>query len=174
MTLGQQTGPSAEALLGGQAFRDTMAQLAAHVTVVTVQDAAGRTYGFTASSVVSASLDPPLLLLGVSRESSSSRAITEAPEFVVNVLSDANREAAKRFATSGIDRFAVGDCAPWPGGSLPYLPAASVSVRCARRDVISVGDHDLIVAGLLETRTGDPAKPLIWYRRGFHTLTPIT
>lgn len=52
----------------------------------------------------------------------------------------------------------------------PVLPpAASVSVRCARRGSILMGDDDLIVVGLLETGSGCPAKHLIWYRRGFHT-----
>ncbi|WP_316524180.1 flavin reductase family protein [Kitasatospora brasiliensis] len=169
MTPGQRTRPSTQELLGGQEFRDTMSQLAAHVTVVTLQDAVGRPYGFTASSVVSASLDPPLLLLGVSRGSSCIEAISEASEFTVNLLGEGDREVARRFATSGIDRFAHGDCAPWPGHGAPYLPAAMLSARCVKREVIQVGDHDLLVAGLLEVRTGAPTRPLIWFRRDFHT-----
>ncbi|MGX5182904.1 flavin reductase family protein [Streptomyces avermitilis] len=48
-------------------FREAMSRLAAAVTITTAQDEAGGYWGFTATSVTSASLDPPLLLVGISR-----------------------------------------------------------------------------------------------------------
>ncbi|MEU3838488.1 flavin reductase family protein [Streptomyces sp. NPDC028635] len=153
-----------------QAFRDAMALLAAPLTVVTVLDEAGRRRGFTASSVTSVSLDPPLVLVGVGLSSSCHAVLTGAREFVVNVLGEEHRDVARRFATHGIDRFAQGGFAAWDGTGTPFLPRATVLLRCRTADVVRAGDHDLVLGTVLETRTGDPAgAPLLWYRRAFHT-----
>ena len=161
--------PYAGPLLDSQTFREAMSALAAPIAVVTLQDEAGRWRGFTAASVTSASLDPPLLTVGVSRTSSCHAALVVAPGFVVNVLGDQHREVAMRFATHGVDRFAAGDFKNWPGSELPCLPDANVLYRCVTTDVIPVGDHDLMVGALTEVSWGNPGEPLLWYRRGFHT-----
>lgn len=156
-----------------QAFRDAMALLAAPVTVVTALDAAGRRRGFTASSVTSVSLDPPLVMVGVGLASSCHAAMTAADEFVVNVLGEEHRDVARRFATHGVDRFAQGGFAAWGGTGTPFLPGARVLLRCRTTRVVRAGDHDLVLGTPLEIRTGDPATaPLLWYRRGFHTPVP--
>ncbi|MFJ6623652.1 flavin reductase family protein [Kitasatospora sp. NPDC091335] len=47
-------------VVDAQPYKDAMALFAAPVSVVTGRDATGRRWGFTASSVSSVSLDPPL------------------------------------------------------------------------------------------------------------------
>jgi len=160
----------APSLVDPQTFRDAMALLAAPLTVVTTVDDAGRRWGFTASSVTSASLEPPLVLVSVARTSSCHSAITSGRDFVVNVLGGKHREVAARFATSGVDRFADGDFLTWPGSHLPYLPGANALLRCATVGLTPAGDHDLVLGGIAEVQLGDPeAPPLLWFRRGYHT-----
>ncbi len=150
-------------------FRDAMALLPAALTVVTTVDGEGRRWGFTASSVVSASLDPPLLLVGLSRTSSCHDAFTAAPEFVVNVLDSGHRALARKFAAHGVDRFAGEGFARWPGTDLPYLPDAHAAYRCVRHDVVTMGDHVLLFGSLTGVDAHRPGTPLLWYRRTFHT-----
>ncbi|MFI5668033.1 flavin reductase family protein [Streptomyces sp. NPDC051704] len=151
-------------------FRDAMAHLAAPVAVVTTLDAAGRRWGFTASAVTSVSMEPPLLLVGIGRESSCHRALTTSDEFVVNLLGEEHRATARVFATPDTDRFAAsGGFEPWPGTGLPYLPAATAAFRCRRAGVVPAGDHDLVLGELVGIRTGASAAPLVWYQRDFHT-----
>jgi flavin reductase ActVB len=161
--------PQLDRLIDGQQFREAMTLLAAPVTIVTTLDANGRRWGFTASSVTSGSLDPPLVLVGVARTSSCHRALVSAPEFVVNVVGDQHRELVTRFATHGVDRFAGGDFTEWPGSDLPCLPDATVSYRCLSHSVMPVGDHDLLVGALTGVRLGAPGRALLWYRRRFHS-----
>ncbi|WP_308406340.1 flavin reductase family protein [Streptomyces sp. AC602_WCS936] len=161
--------PHAEA----QAFREAMAHLAAPVSVVTALDPAGRRRGFTATSVTSVSLDPPMVLVGVGHRSSCHAALTGAREFTVNVLGAEHDELARRFAAHGIDRFAGTGFAAWPGTGAPYLPGAKVLLRCRTADVVRAGDHDLVLGTVTDAHTGDPAQaPLLWYRRAFHTPAP--
>ncbi|MEU8181977.1 flavin reductase family protein [Micromonospora sp. NPDC049044] len=154
----------------GQTFRDAMALLAAPITVVTFSDHTGRRWGFTASSVTSVSLDPPLITVGVAHASSCYRALAVAPEFVVNVLSDRHRAVATRFAARGLDRFAEGGFVRWPGSMLPCLADAHLLLRCRPTHLVPVGDHDLLVGTPTEVRMSGPGKPLVWYRRDFHIL----
>ncbi|QNP66645.1 flavin reductase family protein [Streptomyces genisteinicus] len=148
-----------------------MSRLAAAVTIVATRDDAGERRGFTATSVTSASLDPPLLLVGISRTSSCREVFRTATEFTVNVLDDGHRNLARRFAAPGVDRFAEGDFAAWPGGTAPRLVDAHVSIRCAALDVIPVGDHEMLVGGFVEARFSGPGDgPLLWYRRGFGSV----
>lgn len=161
-------GTHTQELIDGQAFRDAMSLLAAPVTVVTGLDVNGRPWGFTASSVLSLSLDPPRAVVSVNRDSSHHGAVVAAPELVVNILGDQHRDLAKRFATHGIDRFVGGEFGVWPGAEAPYLPSAAAAFRCVTTRIIEAGDHDLCVLGLLEVRAGDAeCAPLLWHRRGF-------
>ncbi|MFE2559663.1 flavin reductase family protein [Streptomyces sp. NPDC059352] len=167
MTLSTGTAPAS---VGPAEFRDAMAHLAAPVTVVTTLDAAGRRLGFTASAVTSVSMEPPLLLVGIGRESSCHEALTTADGFVVNLLGEEHRATARVFATRDTDRFAAaGGFAPWPGTGLPYLPGATAAFRCRRAGVVPAGDHDLVLGELMEIHTGTSAAPLVWYQRDFHT-----
>jgi flavin reductase ActVB len=149
-------------------FCEAMSLLVAPLTVVTTRDSAGRWWGFTASSVTSVSLDPPLLLLGLSRTSSCRMALIESPEFVVNVLGAQHRGLARQFARPGVDRFSGWDFDTWPGSGLPYLADAHAVFRCTRMDLIPVGDHELVIGELTGLLTGHRTKPLLWYRRQFH------
>lgn len=155
--------------VSGEVFRDAMALLAAPLAIVTTRDAEGRRWGFTASSVTSVSLDPPLLLVGLSHTSSCYGAFTDSPEFAVNVLGERHRDLARRFSTPGVDRFAGQDFASFGGQGPPYLPDAHVALRCAVADRIRTGDHDLLIGAPTGVHARAARRPLLWYRRGFRT-----
>ncbi|MEU7260674.1 flavin reductase family protein [Streptomyces rimosus] len=167
------TIPAHEALLpvDGGTFRRAMSRLAAPLTVVTTRDATGAPRGFTASSTTAASLEPPLLVVGISHTSSCHGALSQAPEFVVNVLGRQHRAVAELFARSGVDRFAGQDFTSWPGSGLPCLPGAHATLRCVARERIPVGDHDLLIGELVGVLTSESTEPLLWYDRAFRTLT---
>jgi len=151
-------------------FREAMSLLAAPLTVVTTRDANGRRWGFTASSVTSASLEPPLVVVGLSNTSSCRAAFAEATGFVVNLLGERQAGVARRFAEHGVDRFAEHPFEDWPGTRLPRLVDAHAALRCRVVDLVPVGDHHLLIGELTGLRTGTPAsRPLLWHRRDFRT-----
>ncbi|MFF8910683.1 flavin reductase family protein [Streptomyces olivaceoviridis] len=166
------TLPAQQALLpvDGDIFRKAMSRLAAPLTVVTTRDETGTPRGFTASSVTAASLEPPLVVVGIAHTSSCFGVLSRAPEFVANVLDRQHRAVAERFARSGVDRFAGQDFASWPGSGLPCLPGAHAALRCVVRERIPVGDHDLLIGELVGVLTSESTEPLLWYDRAFRTL----
>ncbi|GGU41919.1 flavin reductase family protein [Streptomyces violascens] len=163
--------PGPPVAVDGETFREAMSHLAAPLTVVTTRDGQGRRRGFTASSVTSVSLDPPLVLVGLSNGSSCREALLGAGEFIVNVLGEQHRGVATAFAEHGADRFQGLAFDTWPGTELPYLTGANAAFRCTRIRHVPVGDHHLVIGKLTGLVAEGTDKPLLWYRRGFSTAS---
>ncbi|MBB2911042.1 flavin reductase (DIM6/NTAB) family NADH-FMN oxidoreductase RutF [Streptosporangium becharense] len=148
----------------------TMAHVPGPVTVVTTVDASGRRWGFTASSFSSVSLEPPLVLVCLGRRASTHTAFTGVRHFLVNVLAHGQVGVARRFATSGIDRFAAGDMESCELG-LPGLPVACVRVACSTHSVVDAGDHSILIGRVEETHVSGRI-PLVYYNRSFSRPVP--
>src|SRR5690349_4074435 len=98
-------------------FRRVMGSFASGVTIVTTVDPDGQPRGFTASGMSSLSLNPRLLLVCVSTNSTTLAAIQERGSFVVNILTEAQRELAQRFASRLESKFAGVQWLPGATGS---------------------------------------------------------
>ncbi|MGH3240639.1 MAG: flavin reductase family protein [Spirillospora sp.] len=146
-------------------FTRAMSRVPAPVTVATTVDRSGRPWGFTSSSVSSLSLSPPLVLLCLDKTASTHEAFTSATHFMVNVLAEEQSEIARRFATSGIERFAAGDTRPAELG-LPGIPQAVVRVACSMFKIFDGGDHSILTGCVEATHVADRA-PLVYCDRAF-------
>lgn len=166
-------------LVDPQTFRAAMSAVAGPVTVVTGIDHRGAPWGFTASSLVSVSVTPPLVLVSVGNLSSCRQGLLQCQEFVVSVLGGSQRDLALRFATPDVDRFAGLHCPRWRGCGPPFFPDAVVTLHCERWQVVPAGDHHLVLGAVTAAVPGAdgavPAEgtaagatdPLVWVRRGF-------
>ncbi|WP_241255388.1 flavin reductase family protein [Candidatus Protofrankia californiensis] len=164
------TDDAAERGVDPDAYRQVFRRHAAGVTVVTLEGVSGPV-GFTATSVASLSLEPPLISLSVASTSSSWPALLVADTVVVHLLSDGQRDTAHRFATKGVDRFAPPT--RWtrlPTGE-PLLVEAEAWVRARLEHRVATGDHRLLVARVLQAHTGDDATPLIYHDGRYGTFT---
>ncbi len=77
-----------------------MARLPSGVVVVSARHGAGYR-GLTASSLVSISADPPMVLVGLEREATTRAAVVEGKAFNVSVLTRSQEFIADRFAGRG-------------------------------------------------------------------------
>jgi flavin reductase (DIM6/NTAB) family NADH-FMN oxidoreductase RutF len=152
------------------ALRAALGHYATGVAVVTTWTADGQPAGMTINSFSSLSLDPPLILWCLRRNSASGHAFTVADYFAVNVLAAGQEQIARRFATSANDRFT--DLAWQPGPTnLPLLAGRLGTFICRRAEIFGGGDH-LIITGQLEEYAVMTARlPLLFYRGCY--LSPI-
>jgi flavin reductase (DIM6/NTAB) family NADH-FMN oxidoreductase RutF len=149
-------------------FRAAFRRHASGVAVVTAVHES-RPVGFTATSVVSLSADPPMLSFNLSLGASTWPALSGAQHVAVHMLGGAQMELAVRFATSGIDRFAG---VPWrvgPGG-VPLLAGASAWLVARVQQRIPTGDHALFVCRVVHSGTAVPAEPLVYHEGRFCVL----
>ena len=156
--------------LGADAFKGVFRHHPAGVVVITTA-VDGRPVGFTATSLISVSADPPLLAFSVDAASSAYRLMATAPTLVVNFLSAAQVELSARFATSGIDRFATTDWRALPTGE-PVLAGSAAWIRGEIVQRTPVGRSVLVSVLALESEVaGDEAgAPLVYHDRSYHAI----
>lgn len=153
-------------------FRATMTRLAGAVVLVTCE-LEGRPWGLTVSSCCSISVDPPRLMVSLSRHTISSRAICEGGRFGISILSAENLDAARYGAQSGQPKFVDDFC----GASLratPRITGALGHVDCVVEQTIDIGDHVLIVGDVRQADVeGEGGEPLLYFDRGFRVVGAI-
>jgi flavin reductase (DIM6/NTAB) family NADH-FMN oxidoreductase RutF len=164
-TASPDDGPS---LVSPDAFKSVFRRHPAGVAVVTLADG-DRPYGFTATSVISVSADPPILTFSIDSGSSSWPALSEADTVVINFLAASQVEVSARFATRGIDRFAEVDWTRLPTGE-PVLEGSAAWVRGRVVQRSAIGRSFLVSVLALEATEGAPTSPLVYHDRTYHAV----
>ncbi|MBQ1047764.1 flavin reductase family protein [Micromonospora sp. C51] len=128
--------------------------------------------GFTATSFTSVSLDPPLVSFCLGHASSSWPVLARADHVAVHLLGAGQRDAARVFATSGIDRFAAyPDWSPGPFG-VPLLDGVLALMLCRVVHRVPAGDHTVVIAEPLALGPGADGDPLVYHRGAYTTAEP--
>jgi flavin reductase (DIM6/NTAB) family NADH-FMN oxidoreductase RutF len=148
-------------------YKQVFRRHVAGVAVVAFADGPGLV-GFTATSVISVSADPPLLAFSIASTSSSWPALARASTVAVSLLAEHQADVSTRFATSGIDRFGPGGWTALPSGE-PVVDGALAWVRGRVVQRIPVGDSYLVSLRALEAATSD-AAPLVYRDRRYLRL----
>jgi 3-hydroxy-9,10-secoandrosta-1,3,5(10)-triene-9,17-dione monooxygenase reductase component len=150
------------------ALRAVLGRFATGVAVVTAMTADGPV-GMTVNSFSSVSLDPPLVLFCVRRESVLRAAFVSAPGFAVNVLRADQQGLSRRFAAPGTERFAALPSTP-AGSRPPVLEGALAVIECLTRLLVPAGDHEIVIGQVTRAAAGTGAEPLVFYRGTYRTL----
>ena len=146
-------------------LRHHLGYFATGVTVVAALEA-GEPVGFACQSFSSVSLDPPLVLFCVGRESRSWPRIRRAGRFCANVLAEDQQGLCDRFGSSKGSKF---DGLAWEDSrwGTPGLLDVLVRVHAKIEAVHPGGDHDIVVGRVLELEEVRGGRPLLFYRGGF-------
>ncbi len=157
-------------------FLEAMSHAANTVYVVTTDGPAGRA-GVTVSafSSVSADVEQPRLLICLHHESATADVIRANGVFCVNMLGEAHKPLAERFAgriAAGEDRFAAGDWALTAGG-LPRLNGAVASFDCDLSEQTLVGTHHVLFGAVREVQVVRDAQPLVYCLRAYAGLSKL-
>lgn len=162
---------SSRPTLDTRALRHALGQFATGVTIVSCLDAGGRPVGLTANSFNALSLDPPLVLWSLRRESPSLEAFDRATHFAVNVLGEAQVDLSRRFAATREDKFSDVAWAPGLGGA-PVLAGCAATFQCETAQRQDAGDHRLYIGRVLELQA-QPVPPLVYHAGHYHLLGEI-
>ncbi|NCF72942.1 MAG: flavin reductase [Gammaproteobacteria bacterium] len=143
-------------------YRRALGCFATGVAIATTVDKCGKKSGMTISSFNSVSLDPPLVLWSIDRESNNFEAFIEAEHFAVHVLTADQKSICERFAGRGTDKFEGLDCTEGVARS-PILPDYSAVFECETEHRYDGGDHVILVGRVLKFDDRE-TDPLIFYR----------
>jgi len=152
----------AERIVDADVYRSVFRRHAAGVVVITA-DAGHGPAGFTATSLVSVSLLPPLVSFSIATTASSWPTLQASDSLVINFLDAGQHEIAGRFATSGIDRFAEPTRWSRLGSGEPVLDEAPSYLRGLVEHRFAVGDHHIVVARLATHAERRDHEPLLYH-----------
>ena len=149
----------------GDELREVMRRFPAPVAVVATR-LDGQRFGLTVGSLVSLSLEPPLVGISIGKDSSSHEPIRLAGGWTVSLLSGTQRAVAQHFARSGIPPVAL-----WSGVDVrdgergPLLEDALGWLECRTISEHEAGDHTIFVGAVESVELGKPGEGLV-YRNG--------
>jgi flavin reductase (DIM6/NTAB) family NADH-FMN oxidoreductase RutF len=170
----QGTGPQDKGRL-----RKVLGRFSTGVTVVTAD--AGTPCGMTANAFTSVSLDPPSVLVCISR-GALYRAARASGRFAVSVLAADQEDVARYFADHSRPRGAAEfDAVGWlpaPLSGTPVLKGALAWLDCAVTDSFDGGDHEILLGEVLSSGLADGLSAgdgtardaLVFFCGGFHRL----
>jgi flavin reductase (DIM6/NTAB) family NADH-FMN oxidoreductase RutF len=149
----------------GDELREVMRRFPAPVAVVTTR-VEGDRFGLTVGSLVSLSLQPPLIGISIGKESSSHEPIRLAGGWAASLLSSAQTDVAQHFARSGIPPLALWHGVDVREGSRgPLIADALGWLECRTSSEHDAGDHTIFVGEVESTELGAVGQGLV-YRGG--------
>jgi flavin reductase (DIM6/NTAB) family NADH-FMN oxidoreductase RutF len=148
-------------------FREVISHFASGVTVITALSD-GRAYGTTASAVTSLSLEPPMLLICMNKQSETGRAVAAAGHFAVNILGAGQIDLAERFARKGGDKFEGVPTTPGEWGE-PLFDEAVATLECRVTEQMTAATHDVFFAEVVSASARGGA-PLAYFKGQFGRL----
>jgi flavin reductase (DIM6/NTAB) family NADH-FMN oxidoreductase RutF len=149
-------------VVSGDELRAAMRRFPTGIAVVTLA-AGGTRAGVTVGSLVSLSLEPPLVGISIGVQTPPHLLLREAGRFVVNVLAGDQEHLARHFARS------VPPIALWTGVSIreselpePLLDGAVAWLECRHVAEHPAGDHALFVGEVVAAELGRDARGLVY------------
>jgi flavin reductase (DIM6/NTAB) family NADH-FMN oxidoreductase RutF len=150
-----------------ETLRSLLSRVPTGVAVVTV-DAGGEKLGLTVGSLVSLSLDPPLVGFALSREAALHELLRDAGGCAVSLLAAGQEWLAQHFARG------VPPIAMWHGiatvegaAGAPLLVGALGWLECVVEREIVVGTHTFFVCAVRKLELGEDAPPLVRVRGAY-------
>ncbi len=154
-------------------LKECLRKYPAAVNVISLRQADGSFTCITATAVTVATLQPPIMLVCVGRESAFGRAVQDVDYFAINVLAQGQVDVANAGAGSVAqeDREKIG---VWEDGAerTPILLGAQANMVCRKHEVIPVGTHLMVLGEVVTANSTELVAPLLYLNRGYGAFVP--
>ena len=147
--------------IDARAFRQTVGAFATGVTIIALE-VDGSLKAMTANSFASLSLDPPLVLFCVGKDTKMGQVVHRALGFSVNILRHDQEHLSSYFAGAWKEKTPpTFSFAAWEGG--PRLEGSAAALGCAVEAIHEGGDHWIVIGRVLALhRSEDTRPPLVF------------
>jgi flavin reductase (DIM6/NTAB) family NADH-FMN oxidoreductase RutF len=153
-----------------QQVREVMSKVPTGVTVVAGEpELTGERAAMIVGSFVFISVEPCLVGFFVGQGSSSWPKLKEATVLGISTLSASQTQFCRKLGKKEADRFAEHF---WNEGlhGAPLVAGSVTAMECQIENVTSVGDHDFVLARVLDLSVGSAADPLVFQNHEFSGL----
>jgi flavin reductase (DIM6/NTAB) family NADH-FMN oxidoreductase RutF len=152
--------------IDGARFREVLGSYPTGVAIVTGMDENGAPVGMVVGTFTSVSLDPPLIAYLPMKTSRTFARLRASSTFCVNILAADQEPVCRHFASPVEDKFAGLTWHPSPAGN-PIIDGAVSWIDCNYASVTEIGDHYLVLGGILDMRLERDTSPLLFFQRGY-------
>lgn len=157
--------PEPPATVDAAGWRRAMGAFTSGVTIV-ASTQGGELAGTTVSAFSSLSLDPPLLLACLDRESRTLAMVRRTGLFSANILSAHQEPLARLCAARGTpNRLEAAAWRPGAATGMPVLEGSAATIECRLTQCVDGGDHVILIGEGLAAHVDPEAEPLV-YRQG--------
>jgi 4-nitrophenol 2-monooxygenase / 4-nitrocatechol 4-monooxygenase, reductase component len=160
-------------MIDADAFRQTMRQVVSGVFVITTSRE-DRLHATTATAFLPLSIDPPLVLVCLHRESDTHRALSAGGRIGINVLSQEQEHLSTRFASKTAERSRFDDVPRFSGPhGVTLFNDSAAAIEVDLTDTAAGGDHTIFIGRVLWSRIDAKRAPLVHYQRAYHKLESL-
>jgi flavin reductase len=153
-----------------EALRHVMGTFISGVTIVTTLWQ-GIAHAMTATAISSLSLEPPLVLVCVSKTSRFHSAVLSSGHWAVSLLRDDQEPIARHFSHKGRDlktQFDHVAHSPAPLSGAPLIAGAHSWLECETYAMYDGGDHTIVLGLVVRAARRPPSgRPLSYYRGAY-------
>jgi len=159
-----------QAVLTPQAFRSALGTFTTGVTIITTVDEEDNPVGLTVNSFNSVSLDPPLVLWSLAKNSLSQSSFKKCLHWNVHVLSTDQESLSGKFATRGEDKF-TGITLDEGISKAPLLQNCTARFQCRTASTYDGGDHIIFIGEVLAYDQSE--RPPLVFQRGQYAIAAL-
>lgn len=158
--------------IDARTLRQTVGRFVTGVTVISLESE-GEVRAMTANSFTSLSLDPPLVLFCLGKETKAGQCIQDVSGFAVSILSRDQQDLSSYFAGS----WKQAEPPPfgfvtWDGG--PRLEGCIAALGCRMHAIHEGGDHWIVVGQVVAAYRRDAGgDPLVFFSGKYMTLGAV-
>ena len=153
-------------------LRRAFGSFATGITIVTTTDAEGQPVGLTANSFTSVSLDLPLVLFCLDRNSSNLQRFQRSCVFGINVLGSDQQELSSRFVKRDEDRF---NGISWQlrDSGVPVIEGAAATFECDLHTTFDGGDHIVFMGRVRRFGFDGQRAPLLYFQGRYRQIAGL-
>jgi 3-hydroxy-9,10-secoandrosta-1,3,5(10)-triene-9,17-dione monooxygenase reductase component len=153
----------------GEDLRSLMRFVPHNVAVLAV-DHDGERMGVTISSLVSLSLEPPLIGVSIGKQASLYELVRNAGAFSISLLGDGQEELAQRFAAGRPPLVHWDGVGIRQGRHAALIEGALGWIDATTRATHDAGDHTFFIADVESVERGPAPSALMYRDRSYHSL----
>ncbi|MDC5699231.1 flavin reductase [Intrasporangium calvum] len=147
-------------------YREVMGHYPTGVTVVTGTSPNGDPIGMVVGTFTAVSLDPPLVAFMPTTTSGTYGLMRDSAAYCINVLAHDQVDLCRLMAVPRPGKFDGVAWSPSEHGA-PVLHDAVAHIHCKPYDVVTAGDHYIVLCEVQAMAVNRPATPLLFFQGGY-------
>ncbi|WP_108870322.1 flavin reductase family protein [Aquimarina aquimarini] len=149
-------------------LRQVAGGFATGITIVSSGDANSEVRAMTANSFLSVSLDPPLVLFSVDTRTKLFETLEKGKKITISILSEKQEEISNHFAGKNhLDHHTLFESIK----DYPVIKDALGYYLTEVDQIISAGDHYLVLCNVKDLQRNEDVNPLMYYSGKYRTYT---